>query len=141
MAKKKAQPIKVAKGSDEEKLRDAKDQLRMAEIEVQDLEAQVDELQDKIELPKLKKKLEGKYFKYNNGYDKERRWWLYHKVIRVRGIHHIIVDSFETEANGKSNFQHGDELHGTATLGSPITKMEYNAALKRFKDKLNNLNQ
>lgn len=65
----------------------------------------LDNLKLKKLLPGLKKKYEGKYFKYNNGYSKKNRWWVYSYCREVVSEHEAIVDSFEFIPNDEWRFK------------------------------------
>lgn len=136
MTKKKNQPTN---GELKAKLIDKVQQLRIAQMEVSELGEQIEDLETKIELPDLKKRLEKKHFKYNNGFNKDDRWWLYYKVLEVKSKREIIVDCFETDAHGESTFRHRDILRSDCVLSLPISGRDYRVALARFKAKLNKL--
>lgn len=102
------------------------------------IEDRMEQLKSDKELPGLKKKYEGKYFKYNNGYNATDRWWLYVHVREVKTRGHFLVSRFETTCDGKSEFATMKE-YSTSLMQVPITKAQYNAALKKFRQQLNKL--
>lgn len=57
---------------------------------------QLEILEDEIELPRLKALYEGKYFKYDNGYDKATRWPIYSFCFEVQDRFGALADSFES---------------------------------------------
>jgi lipoate-protein ligase A len=99
----------------------------------------IDQMESDIEPPQLKKKYEGKYFKYNNGYNAEDRWWLYSHCKVVKAVREYVSNRFETDSYGKCEFAHDMKEYGTTSFQIEISKREYNAALRKFKAKLNNL--
>jgi hypothetical protein len=115
------------------------EELQMLYLERMELEEQIEAIRDRDELPKLKRRFERKYFKYNNGYNSEDRWWLYSHCKEVKGLRNFIVDKFETDIRGESTFQLSAEEFSTTGFQKQITKREYNTALRKFKAKLNNL--
>jgi hypothetical protein len=99
----------------------------------------IDQMEADLQLPALKKKYEGKYFRYNNGYNAEDRWWLYSHCKEVKGLHAFVSDRFEIDSYGKCEFAYNAKECGISSFAIPITKREYYSALKKFKAKLNNL--
>lgn len=121
-------------------------ELEKLEKELASVYQQRDDIQEKIgkvksdkELPGLKKKYEGKYFRYNNGYNSTDRWWIYVHVRKVVARGHFEISRFETTTDGKSEFSTQTE-YSTSIMESPITKHQYLAALKHFRERLNKLN-
>lgn len=98
----------------------------------------IEQLKSDKELPGLKKKYEGKYFKFNNGYNSQERWWLYVHVREIKSRGHFLVSRFETTTDGKSEF--GTQIeYSTSLFQVPITKFQYAVALKKFRQQLNKL--
>lgn len=101
-------------------------------------------LRDKVErvrtkevLPSLKKKYEGRYFKYRNSSGGDNQWWLYSKCIKVISEREGIFNCFETSPY-KNEFKVGSKefFH---LCGHPITKQQYHRALKSFLAKCKSL--
>jgi len=90
---------------------------------------QIEEIKEKELLPDLKRKYEGKYWKYNNGYNNEERWWIYSYCIEVKGEHDFCVVTFESSPNG-CEFKTHDR--GSYLCQIQITKSEYTKAAKAF---------
>jgi hypothetical protein len=91
----------------------------------------IDDIQLKKQLPKLKKKYEGKFWKYKNSSGSEDKWWLYshcRKVVDERGG---MFDSFETTTY-QSNFKINNEDY-YHLCEVEITKEEYQKALADFR--------
>lgn len=99
----------------------------------------IEQMEGDLQLPALKKKYEGKYFRYNNGYNAQDRWNLYSHCIEVKFFREFICNSFETDSNGKSEFKVGAKEFSTTLFQTPIAKRQYLAALKKFKAKLSKL--
>lgn len=94
-------------------------------------------LKNKIELPRLIKKYEGKYFKYKNSYGRDDSWNLYSYCEKVAGGERAIVHQFQTDIRGKCEFEIGNtHFH---LFQTEITKAEYLRALKQFKARCNKL--
>ena len=100
------------------------------ENQLRKLRWKIEEYEENKELPKLKKKYEGKYFKYNNGTTLTDRWWMYCHCKEVNNIHRFVFDTFETTPY-QHEFKLNDE-HGTHLCQIKITKKEYDAAAKKF---------
>lgn len=99
---------------------------------------QIEKLKSAKELPGLKKKYEGKFFRYNNGYNATNRWWIYVHVVEVKARGHFLIARFETTTDGKSEFGTYKE-YSTSLMQSPITKRQYYSALNNFKKQLNTI--
>lgn len=107
---------------------------------IKDIEAKISLLQKRkvsmeekhwrnIEFPKLKKKYEGKFFKYFNGYNSEDKWFLYFQVLEVTNdsSRFLLVNSFQTDNNGKIEI----ELHHLMTdscIGLEISRETFEKA-------------
>lgn len=120
-----------------EKLKQRKDSLVK---EVGRINDQLQELGTKEAMPGLKKKYEGKYFKYDNGFNRQERWWLYSYCKKVVGIRDAIFDQFETTKDfSKANRFGHNETCGLFLCQQEITKQEYMRELKKMTAKLNKL--
>lgn len=64
--------------------------------QLREIESQIEKRSLENELPKLRKKYEGKYWKYDNGTDSENRWWLYSYCKKVIDSSEGLFDSFES---------------------------------------------
>lgn len=129
---------KTPKMSPEKELATLENQLRSIYQQRENLEERIEQLKSDKELPGLKKKYEGKYFRYNNGYNATDRWWLYVHVREVKARGHFLVSRFETTTDGKSEFGTMME-YSTSLMQSPITKRQYEKALKNFRNQINKL--
>jgi hypothetical protein len=127
-------------------LSERKKQLQKEMNEVEELE-----VKETIEknYPIIKKKYEGKFFKYRNGYNADERWWLYTKVVEIKPS-----DVYDTNGNGVTAHFSGwtfqtdsydkieiaQEKHGYVhSLGKEITENEFVAAWNKMIDKMNHL--
>src|SRR4051812_12312647 len=80
--------------------------VRDAHKETMRLQDQLDEIREKRALPKLKKQFEGKYFKYNNGFNNDIRWPVYSYCHEVIGESEAIVDQFQLTPEGEWQFKY-----------------------------------
>ncbi len=90
--------------------------------------------EDRIRLPKMKRKYEGKYFKFDNGFNNEDRWANYAYCRKVKDRNYGIFDSFESQHGGNDN-PHIFHVNQERTYGlcqTRITKGEYEQALWNF---------
>lgn len=109
--------------------------------QLREIESQIDKQKLENELPKLRKKYEGKYWKYDNGTDSENRWWLYSYCKKVIDSSKGLFDSFEsikTEYDEENRFQSNQKEY-FHLCQTEITKEEYMIALNKFKEELNKL--
>lgn len=92
----------------------------------------IEDIQLNTELPKLKKKYEGKYFKYDNGTSHTERWWLYVHVKKVlNGNGNMDAFHFQTTNDGRLIAQR-ESYAGDFLAQKAITKKEYDAAWAKF---------
>jgi len=98
----------------------------------------IDDIKENELLPELKKKYEGKYWKYDNCYNASDRWWLYSYCKEVKNTYSYSFVSFETTPNG-SEFKINDG--GSHLCQIQITKAEYNRAAKSFLKQANKIVQ
>lgn len=90
---------------------------------------EIEEISNKIKLPVLRKKYEGKYFKYHNGTSNENCWPLYSHCKKVISVHFAIANQFETPTNSFHGFQFQINKETSYTLfETEITKEEYDKA-------------
>lgn len=106
---------------------------RLAKVNAQQkaIRDRFDEMELQLQLPKLKKKYLGKYFKFRNSYGSDREgWWLYLFVKSIDATYHGRGCSFQTDIHGKSEF----ELDAYISFGNliEITDEEYTKALRLF---------
>jgi hypothetical protein len=122
---------------------------RTLAAEVRRKEKEFRTLRDKLEkqqmlaaLPSLKRKYEGKYFVYDNGYNNEERWPVYvfcKKVVASNYYDNFIIDSFEISPK-KCEFGIGIS-NGDFLFQKEITKKKYETALEDFLKAANRLTQ
>jgi len=99
----------------------------------------IEDVKNKELLPDLKKKFEGKYWKYDNGSGREQRWWLYSFCKEVKGVYSYTFISFETTPYG--NEFKIDESVGNHLCQKRITKAEYDREARKFLRKANKILQ
>lgn len=93
---------------------------------------------EKAERLAVSEKLVGKAFKYRNNYSVPERpsdyWWLYVLVTDVdKSDGQPIVKEFQIDKYGDASFRPKRHLFHHMNGYEPITKREYDAALKKFK--------
>ncbi len=125
------------------------DRIRELESELLKLRTIQDQEIINIHYPKIKEKYEGKYFKYNNGYNNKERWWLYRKVIEIKPedvyvAHDKSVNATQTgwefETNTLGEITINLKARGYVSgLGREISEEEFNTAWNKMIEKLNSL--
>lgn len=91
-------------------------------------------------MPELQKKYKGKYFKYNNGASRDRRWPLYSFCIDIKSDWEGIFQSFElAKTNNHEAVFKTKHSSGFHLCQREITKQEYMNALKIFQKELKKL--
>ena len=119
----------------EETLAQKEKRLRRELITVQN---EIERINLEKELPKVKAKYEGKFWKYANscGID-YKPWELYSHCKKVTSLHEAIFDSFEmTPFENKFHLDKEEYFHLCQT---EITKTQYKNAMKRMFKKLNKM--
>lgn len=111
-------------------LQELEKELEVKQKEFYILGAKVTTAKLKRDLPKLRKKYQGKYWKYDNGAGPDTRWPIYSYCEKVIGADEALTHSFETSPHD-STFSIGK--HYFYRFQTEITKAEYDRALKRFK--------
>jgi hypothetical protein len=117
-------------------------EVKRKEKEFRILRDKLERQQMLAELPELKRKYEGKYFVYDNGYNKEERWPVYvfcKKVVASNYYDKFIIDSFEISPK-KCEFGIGIS-NGDFLFQKEITKKKYETALEDFLKAANRLTQ
>ena len=93
------------------------------------LREEIQKREDAKRYPELKKKYEGKFFKYNNGYSNGNRWWLYSFCRRVNSPDNFDTFSFETCSLGKITIEFsGNEF----IFQKQISRTEYMNAYQKL---------
>lgn len=98
----------------------------------------IDEYNDRIQLPKLKKQYEGNFFIYDNGFNSTDRWTLYIHCKKCLDVNRMVCDRFETDTNGKCEFVVSSQEY-YSLCQTQINKEVYIQALRRFKNKFSTL--
>lgn len=122
--------------------------LEELEIDKNKLQARVRLIDNSIEvihqqktIPELRKKYEGKYWRYRNCVSDNNSWWLYSYCRKVTDVYTAIFDRFEaTTANDNECVFRFNESGGFHLCQKEITKSEYMKALNNLKAKLEKLN-
>lgn len=115
-------------------LEELQDQFNKANKKRNAIRNKIDEYKFKNEFPENVKKYEGKYFKYQNGWDGERKWYIFiyvskvnfdkwYKGFKCEGI------AFQTDTEGKISIETNDITH-LAAEGEQIPKTAFDRALK-----------
>lgn len=90
--------------------------------------------------PELKKKYEGKYFVYDNGYSYKDRWKMYVFCHEVTSTSSGIITSFQIITDCKNDFQ----VKNTVPLSlcqKEISKKRYDTELNKFLKLVSRLSQ
>jgi hypothetical protein len=123
----------------EEELYQAKNLVNIAQEELEDAENNLKEVKLKHELPLLKVKHEGKFYKYNNAWDGNHKWFVYLQCVEVISLGNMIINSFEASPDWDDKLEYKFKLRVTDYLAHAqdeyeITKEEYVEAFKTFKE-------
>lgn len=99
----------------------------------------ISQLKNAKTLPLLKKKYEGKYFKYRNSYGSDEEWWLYTYCIEVLANSSFKVISFQKTSLGKIEIE---EKEGSDYLfAHEITMVEFKQAWANITRNVNSMNR
>lgn len=92
------------------------------------------------QLPALRKKYEGKCFKFRDSYGSGEEWWLYYRVLKVRDLRYCACVSFQSTSLSVLEVNKNNILPlGMLDDAIPITRHEYNTALRSFYKKIQNI--
>jgi hypothetical protein len=91
----------------------------------------LDELQTKRVLPGLKRKYQGRYFKYDNGYSSENRWPVYSYCREVMSEHRASCVSFENDPMRGWTFDISKETD-LFLFQTEITREEFDQAAREM---------
>lgn len=91
------------------------------------LHKELDALREKKALPKLKAQFQGKYFKYDNGYDSSTRWPIYSYCHEVTGEDEAIADMFELDPHEGYRFKYRAAV-GLYLFAQIVDQKEYDKA-------------
>lgn len=97
--------------------------------------------------PIIKSKYEGKFFKYNNGYNNDERWWMYTKIEDIKpddvydtggnGVtSHFSGYSFQTDNRGQITIEREKKGY-VHHVGEKISKREFIAAWNKMITEIN----
>jgi len=91
-------------------------------------------------LPELKKKYEGKYFKFKNSYgsDTEESWFIYQRVEKVNDADICHITSIQDDKKGRIEFEI-DKYYHVNMLQVPITKKEFTDNYKKALNKIKSI--
>lgn len=82
----------------EDRIQKFKREYESKRVEFERYERKMEQIKNAEEM-KQNQSLLGKYFKFDNGYDQDKRWWKYYKVTSADNSG-VRVESFETEEYG-----------------------------------------
>lgn len=99
-----------------------------------EIERKIDAIKAKDILPKIKEKYEGKYWKYENSYNEDQKWWLYSFCVEAIDEISALFNSFETRPY-ELTFKIKEE-YNFFICQIEITQEEYLSALNKFKSSL-----
>ena len=74
----------------------------------------------------------GKCYKYNNGYSKEDRWWLYIRVVEMDGDANLSVITFQKTSLNEWIYKHETFYAGNWMFEKEITIKEYEKEFSKF---------
>lgn len=99
----------------------------------------IDDIELNEELPSLKEKYEGKYFKFKSDYGSDSdEWYVYSHCKEVNKLNSFTCDTFEIKPHGEHEFNYNSEEYAFL-LQTEITPEEYYGFLDAFIDILNKL--
>lgn len=97
------------------------------------LKNKIEDIENKMLVPELKKRYVGKCFKYRNNYScpqtEKDYWWLYSQVIGIIGKDQCIVNSFEVDSEGQIRI-HPQRNMPICLLGQETTKKDFMDSLR-----------
>lgn len=119
-------------------------ELKSKELEIRNKIYAIQEAREKELLPKYRKEFIGKCFKIRNSYgDNKDKWWLYLKILDVESVNFLngeepIFKTLQCQYDN-SNIVNFDikEYSYVRTDYISISKQEYNMAVSKILDKIN----
>ncbi len=112
-------------------------QLLEARKEVFRITKELAQIKTKQSLPKLKRKYEGRFWKFQNSYDSDRKWWLYSYCIEVINETTGLFHTFESEIDINVFNARIERSYNICQI--EISQQEYLNALDAFRQKLSTL--
>lgn len=91
------------------------------------IQNQIETLEDEKLIPALRKKYEGRVFKYENGYSADVRWPVYVWCHKIKSPHEAIVTTFQLIPNEGWRFSI-KSTEGIFMLQTEITSTDYHQA-------------
>jgi hypothetical protein len=85
-------------------------QKQKAEKRLRQIKNAIDDLEQAQILPEMRKKYEGKYFKYENRYDSKESWWMYFYVSSVKTRWRVKGIEFQKTCTGEITVSVKDNL-------------------------------
>lgn len=107
---------------------------KKAQLKLNKLREELEEAENKKEIPTLIKQYEGKFFKYQNSCGGDEKWWYYSFCKKVKSRSYAIADCFQTTPY-ENNFNIDSEQH-YFMFAIEITAQEYMNALTDFLSKV-----
>ena len=106
---------------------------KVADKKARDLRQKIEDAEEKLALPKLRKKYEGKFFVYDNGFNQDERWPLYVHCRKVTDQRYGMMDQFESQPiNGNGNIFKVNEEISYSHCQKEISQKEYEEAFWTF---------
>ena len=119
------------------KIEKLQDELGLLQQKCRQIRDELSEINLKKELPKLKRKYEGKFWKYENSTGADEKWWLYSYCRKVEDERGGNFDQFEVKPY---NCEFTINDHGYFHLCQiEITKEEYLEAVEQFRQNVDAL--
>lgn len=95
------------------------------------LRTEIEEIENAVELPALRKKYNNTYWIYDNGYNNVDRWPLYYHCIKVTSTSAAKTVCFQSMSGGKFECEINKHTY-FSSFQKQITKKEYLTALRKF---------
>lgn len=114
-------------------LKQLKSDFKKAKTKYLNLRNELDKRSDEANIPGLKAKYEGKFFRYENSSGSENSWPIFSYCKKVTSQRMAIADNFETTPN-QNEFKINEEVYHHLFV-TEITREEYNTALLDFTSK------
>lgn len=125
-----------------QKKQDLMNQLNDKSREISKLNFEIKRIETEEELPKIKEKLEGTYYKTKNGRGGGEEWDLYIHIDKIKSIYEATGYRFEEKPDGHYVDPRPLAIFGNIIHGwKQINKLEFDEAFVEMLDKINSLNK
>lgn len=105
---------------------------RKLKQEFEKIQSKADKISFEIALPDLKKKYEGKMFKYRNSSYAHGSWFIYYLVLKVIGFNKVLVKRFEYDKVHESWIFCNKSKEYIHSLGNECSKAEFDRQHKKM---------